>query len=426
VADVNSNPANPIINTRSFGEDPALVGKMVAAYIDGARSEGMLTTVKHFPGHGDTDTDSHLALARSNATMERLNRIELVPFRDAIQAGVDSVMTAHITVPAVETDPNKPASISANVITGLLKEQLGFKGLVVTDALDMGALTHAFSGNLAEISAAEAVAAIQAGNDMVIIPADLDGAYNGLLNAVKQGKISQKRIDESVLKILRLKASVGLDRTRLVDLESVERIIARPENLAIAQTIADRGITLVSDPGKLLPLHASTAPSSTVAVIFTDNARTSEGGRTFAHALHQKVPNATVIYVDDSNAGFISQQVLASVDKATTVIAVAEAVPSARRTTDGQAKGSVDLDQNAAQLLANILKTAAGKTVVTAFGNPYIGTQIPGIQTYLCTFSDTPGSAVSLVRALFGEIPIHGRLPVTLPGLAQRGAGLDR
>jgi len=426
VADVNSNPANPIINTRSFGEDPALVGKMVAAYIDGARSEGMLTTVKHFPGHGDTDTDSHLALARSNATMERLNRIELVPFRDAIQAGVDSVMTAHITVPAVETDPNKPASISANVITGLLKEQLGFKGLVVTDALDMGALTHAFSGNLAEISAAEAVAAIQAGNDMVIIPADLDGAYNGLLNAVKQGKISQKRIDESVLKILRLKASVGLDRTRLVNLESVERIIARPENLAIAQTIADRGITLVSDPGKLLPLHASTAPSSTVAVIFTDNARTSEGGRAFAHALHQKVPNATVIYVDDSNAGFISQQVLASVDKATTVIAVAEAVPSARRTTDGQAKGSVDLDQNAAQLLADILKTAAGKTVVTAFGNPYIGTQIPGIQTYLCTFSDTPGSAVSLVRALFGEIPIHGRLPVTLPGLAQRGAGLDR
>ena len=426
VADINSNPANPIINTRSFGEDPALVGEMVAAYIGGARSEGMLTTVKHFPGHGDTDTDSHLTLARSNATMERLNRVELVPFRDAIKAGVDSVMTAHITVPAVEPDLNKPASVSSNVITGLLKDQLGFKGLVVTDALDMGALTRVFSGNIAEVSAAEAVAAIQAGNDMVIIPADLNGAYNGLLDAVKQGSISQKRIDDSVLKILRMKASVGLDRSRFVELTAVDKAIARPSNLTTAQTVADRAVTLALDAGKLLPLSIPTTPSSIVAVIFTDNARTSEGARTFARQLRQRVPNATVLYVDEANVSFVSPQVLAAVKDATTVIAVAEAVPSARRTVGGQGKGSVDLDQNAAQLLADIVKTAANKTVVAAFGNPYIGTQIPGIGTYVCTFSDTPTSAVSLVRALFGEIPIHGRLPVTLPGIAQRGSGLDR
>ena len=426
VADVNSNPANPIINTRSFGEDPALVGEMVAAYIGGARGEGMLTTVKHFPGHGDTDTDSHLTLARSNATMERLNRVELVPFRDAIKAGVDSVMTAHITVPAIEPDPNKPASVSSNVITGLLKDQLGFKGLVVTDALDMGALTRVFSGNIAEVSAAEAVAAIQAGNDMVIIPADLNGAYNGLLDAVKRGSISQKRIDDSVLKILRMKASVGLDRSRFVDLSAVDKAIARPSNLAAAQTVADRAVTLALDANKLLPLRIPTAPSSIVAVIFTDNSRTSEGARTLARQLRQRVPNATVLYVDEANVGFISPQVLAAVKDATTVIAVAEAVPSARRTIGGQGKGSVDLDQNAAQLLADIMKAAASKTVVAAFGNPYIGTQIPGIGTYVCTFSDTPTSAVSLVRAFFGEIPIHGRLPVTLPGIAQRGSGLDR
>ena len=426
VADVNSNPANPIINTRSFGEDPALVGEMVAGYIGGARSEGMLTTVKHFPGHGDTDTDSHLTLARSNATMERLNRVELVPFRDAIKAGVDSVMTAHITVPAIEPDPNKPASVSSNVITGLLKDQLGFKGLVVTDALDMGALTRVFSGNLAEVSAAEAVAAIQAGNDMVIIPADLDGAYNGLLDAVKRGSISQKRIDDSVLKILRMKASVGLDRSRFVDLSAVDKAIARPSNLAAAQAVADRAVTLALDANKLLPLRIPTAPSSIVAVIFTDNSRTSEGARTLARQLRQRVSNATVLYVDEANVSFISPQVLAAVKDATTVIAVAEAVPSARRTIGGQGKGSVDLDQNAAQLLADIMKAAASKTVVAAFGNPYIGTQIPGIETYVCTFSDTPTSAVSLVRALFGEIPIHGRLPVTLPGIAQRGSGLDR
>jgi len=426
VADVNSNPANPIINTRSFGENPAVVGEMVAAYIGGARNEGMLTTVKHFPGHGDTDTDSHLTLARSNATMERLNRVELVPFRDAIKAGVDSVMTAHITVPAIEPDPNKPASVSSNVITGLLKDQLGFKGLVVTDALDMGALTRVFSGNIAEVSAAEAVAAIQAGNDMVIIPADLDGAYNGLLDAVKQGTISQKHIDDSVLKILRMKASVGLDRSRFVDLTAVDKAIARPSNLATAQTVADRAVTLALDTNKLLPLRIPATPSSIVAVIFTDNARTSEGARTFVRQLRQRVPNATILYVDETNVSFVSPQVLAAVKDATTVIAIAEAVPSARRTVGGQAKGSVDLDQNAAQLLTNIVKAAASKTVVAAFGNPYIGTQTPGIGTYVCTFSDTPTSAVSLVRALFGELPIHGRLPVTLPGLAQRGSGLDR
>ena len=235
VADVNSNPANPIINTRSFGEDPAQVGKLVAAYIRGARGQGMLTTVKHFPGHGDTDTDTHLTLARVTASKERLDQLELVPFRDAIAAGVDAVMTAHVTVPAIEPDPNVPASVSKNVVTGLLKEQLGFRGLVVTDALDMGGLMRAFPGSPAEVSSEEAVAAIEAGNDMVIIPADLDGAYHGLLTAVRSGRISMKRVDASVLKILRLKASVGLDRNRLVNLATVEKLIAKPENLDLAQ-----------------------------------------------------------------------------------------------------------------------------------------------------------------------------------------------
>jgi beta-N-acetylhexosaminidase len=442
VADVNSNPANPIINTRSFGEDPALVGEMVAAYIAGARSEGMLTTVKHFPGHGDTDTDSHLTLARSNASIDRLNTIELVPFRAAIAAGVDSVMLAHITVPALEPDPNRPASISSNVVTGLLKDQFGFHGLVVTDALDMGALTRVFSGTLSEISGAEAVAAIQAGNDMVIIPADLEGAYNGLLNAVKQGAITQSRIDASVLKILHMKASVGLDRNRFVNLSAVDKEVARPGNLEIAQSVADRAVTLVSDANKLLPLRLpqpssastqtasgsgpSTSSSGIVAVIFTDDARSSEGGRIFASQLKQRAHDVAVLYVDQANSAFVAPDVLAAVAGATRVIAVAEAVPSARRTTSGQGTGSAELDQSAAQILVSILKTSASKTVVAAFGNPYIGTQIPGIETYLCTFSNTSTSAVSLVKALFGEIPIHGRLPVTVPGIAPRGSGLDR
>jgi beta-N-acetylhexosaminidase len=444
VADVNSNPANPIINTRSFGEDPTLVSEMVAAYINGARSEGMLTTVKHFPGHGDTDTDSHLTLARVNASIDQLNQVELPPFRAAIAAGVDTVMVAHVTVPSIESDLNRPASISSKVVTGLLKNQLGFRGLVVTDALDMGALTRVFSGTPSQVSASEAVAAIQAGNDMVIIPADLEGAYNGILEAVKKGTITEQRIDESVLKLLRIKASVGLDRNRFVDLSSVVKQVATPDNQAVAQQIANRAVTLVSDAHNLIPLLTnrklapntqSTAASSPatsqsssdiVAVIFTDNARSSEGSRTFVHQLRQRVPDATVMYVDEVNSGFVTPDVLSAVAAAKTVIAVAEVVPSARRVAGGQTTGSVNLDQSATQLLTAIVKAAENKTIVVAFGNPYLAAQIPGTGTYLCTFSNAPVSAISLVNALFGETPIHGRLPVTIPGVAQRGAGLDR
>ncbi|HEX4320481.1 MAG TPA: glycoside hydrolase family 3 N-terminal domain-containing protein, partial [Acidobacteriaceae bacterium] len=437
VADVNSNPANPIINTRSFGEDPAQVGAMVAAYIDGARGAGMLTTVKHFPGHGDTDTDTHLTLARVKASVDRLNQVELVPFRAAIAANVDSVMLAHITVPSLEPDPNKPASISSNVITGLLKEQLGFKGLVITDALDMGGLMRVFSGDAASISAQEAVEAIEAGNDMVIIPADLEGAYNGLLQAVQRGTISRERIDASVRKILRMKASVGLNQKRFVDLPDIDKAIARPDNLAAAQQMADRAVTLVSDANHLVPLRkqapaaseaspAAKAGSDIVAIVFTDNARSSEGAKAFTRMLRERAPGAQILYVDETNAAYIASDTMAAVAGARTVIAVAEAVPSARRVTAGQAGGSVALDQGGAQLLANIVKSAGDRTIVAAFGNPYIGSQVPGIGTYLCTFSNTATSAASLVKAIFGEIPIHGRLPVTIPDMAQRGAGLDR
>ena len=425
IADVNSNPANPIIDTRSFGEDPALVSEMVAAYIEGARSEGLLTTAKHFPGHGDTDTDSHLTLARVPASIDRLNSVELVPFRSAIAAGVDSVMMGHLIVPAIEPDPNLPASVSAHAIKDLLQGQLGFKGLVVTDGLDMAGLTHVFSGSEAEISSEAAVAAVEAGEDMIIIPGDLAGAYNGLLTAVKRGEISQARIDESVLKILRMKASVGLNRNRFVDLANVQEEVARPENVALAQSVADRAVTLVADTGKLVPLAARPA-SHIVAVIFSDRPRGSDGGRAFAGELRKRAPGAAVFFVDASNSGYIFKDVMAAVRDAGSVIAVAELVPNPRRTTEGRAGGSANLDAGPMQLLTEMVKTAGAKTIVVAFGNPYSGGSIPGIQSYVCTYSNTVISASSLARALFGEIPIHGRLPVSIPNLAQRGTGLDR
>jgi beta-N-acetylhexosaminidase len=434
IADVNSNPANPIIDTRSFGEDPKLVSEMVAAYIEGARSEGLLTTAKHFPGHGDTDTDSHLTLARVPASMDRLNSVELMPFRSAIAAGVDSVMVGHLIVPAVEPDSNLPASVSPHVIKDLLQGQLGFKGLVVTDGLDMAGLTHVFQGSEAEISSEAAVAAVEAGEDMVIIPGDLGGAYNGLLTAVRKGEISKARIDESVLKILRMKASVGLNQNRFVSLANVEEEVARPENVELAQSVADRAVTLVMDAGRLVPLavqattpaHAGRPASRIVAVIFSDRPRGSDGGRAFANELRTRVPGATVFFVDPSNSSYVFDNVLAAVRDAGTVIAVAESVPNPRRTTEGRAGGSVGLNAGPMQLLTGIVNAAGAKTIVVAFGNPYTGGSIPGIQTYVCTYSNTVVSASSLARALFGEIPIHGRLPVSIPNLAPRETGLDR
>lgn len=438
IADVNSNPANPIINTRSFGADPKLVGAMVAAYISGARNAGLLTTAKHFPGHGDTDTDSHIGLARTTASMERLNTMELVPFRDAIAAGVDSVMIGHISVPAIEPNPNRPASISPLVVTDLLKKQLGFKGLVVTDALDMGALTRVFSGTDAEIAGKEAVAAVLAGNDMVLIPGNLAGSYNGLLDAVKKGEISEARVDESVLKILRMKASVGLNRDRFVDLNAVPYKVAQPANKAVAQTIANRAVTLVVDKNRLVPLQPATAPiqqataspelnsSNIVTVIFSDAPRGSEGGRAFVAELRKRVPTTRVFFVDGSNSSAVATNLLPAVKNASRVIAVVESVPTPRRTTQGHAGGSAGMEMGPAQLLANMVATAGDKTLVVAFGNPYVGAGIPGIGTYVCTFSNTSSSAASLASALFGEIPIHGRLPVSIPGLAPIGMGIDR
>ena len=438
VADVNSNPANPIIDTRSFGEDPAQVSQMVTAYIQGAHQGGLLTTVKHFPGHGDTDTDSHLALARVNASLDRLNSVELVPFRNAIAAGVDSVMVGHLIVPAIDADPDRPASVSPRVITDLLKKQLGFHGVVVTDALDMAGLTHVFSGSEADISGEAAVAAVKAGDDMITIPGDLDGAYNGLLQAVKRGEIPEVRINQSVLKILRMKASVGLNRSRYVDLAEAQKEIAKPESLAVARQVADRAVTLVTDAGHLVPLEApglaaTPAPEANgpraqriVAVVFTDRTRASEGARAFSNELRKRAPRASVIFVDGSTADFLSDEVLSEVRQATSVIAVAESVPNPRRTTQGHANGSVSLESGTLRLLTAIVKAAGVKTVDVAFGNPYTGGSIPGIQTYVCTFSNTAVSASSLVSALFGETPIHGRLPVSIPDLASRGTGLDR
>jgi beta-N-acetylhexosaminidase len=436
VADVNSNPANPIINTRSFGEDPQQVGDLVAAYIRGARTNGMLTTAKHFPGHGDTATDSHLGVAQVTGNLARLQSVELPPFRKAIEAGVDSVMVAHVSVPSLEPDPKRVATTSPAIVNDLLKTQLGFKGLVVTDALDMAGLTRLYAANIGRA----AVDAFKAGNDLLLIPADLDASYQAMLAAVRSGEISQSQLDASVLKILKAKASLNLQKARLVNVEALSNLIGQPANLALGQQMADDAVTLVRDNGKLLPLKQMGTVDSglpyqkvdevrnrVVVVIFTDDVRT-DAGRMLERQIRSRVPDANVTYVDPRIAAALSDDVMHAVDQSQTVIAAVYVIPTAGKATKaaGGLQNSVSLADATGSLLQRILDHAAPKTAVLAMGNPYVAQDFPATQNYICAFSNATVSEISAVKALFGEIAIRGRLPVSIPNVARRGAGIDR
>jgi len=428
-ADVNSNPVNPIINTRSFGEDPRQVGDLVAAYIKGAHEGGMLTTVKHFPGHGDTATDSHLGVASVNVDRAHLDSIELPPFRQAIAAGVDSVMVAHVTVPSLDSDPNHVATISPVIVSDLLEKQLGFKGIIVSDALDMAGLTHLFANNIGRA----AVEAFKAGNDLLLIPADFPASYNAMLQAVNSGEISRERLDRSVLKILKIKASLDLQNARMVDTKAIASVVGKPANLAFGQQVADSAVTLVRDNGKVLPLKSKgtvkaglpyTTQEEThnqvVAVLFSDDVRT-DAGRVFGRELRGRIPDAHVIYVDPRIAAAMSADVLQAVDAAKAVLAAVYIVPSG-----GKMGNTVAIADATGALLQQLLDHAAEKTAVVAMGNPYLAADFPKIENYMCTFSNASVSELSAVKALFGEIEIRGHLPVSIPNIAQRGSGIER
>jgi len=445
--DVNSNPSNPVINIRSFGEDARQVGDFAAAYIRGAHEGGMLTTAKHFPGHGDTATDSHLGLSQVTGDRARLEAVDLPPFRRAIEAGVDAVMVAHITVPALEADPERVADTSPAIVGGLLQEEMGFKGIVVSDALDMAGLTRLYHQDIGQA----AVESFKAGNDVLIMPADLEASYHAMVQAVRSGEVSGQRLDHSVRKILELKASLGLNKARLVDLTQLSQEIAKPENVAVGQRIADEAIALVRDNGKVIPLQASsfgTSPGTSfgtppaalpyqsltavsnrlVVVICSEDLRT-DSGRMIERQIRIRVPDARVIYVDPRSAAGMKATVVEAVEAAEKVIAAVYVVPTAgkaMRAADGGLTNSVAMDDATGFVLNAILDRAARRTVVLAMGNPYLARDFPAIENYVCAFSNASVSETAAVKAIFGEIPISGHLPVTIPGIANRGDGLER
>lgn len=443
IADVQINPENPIINTRSYGEDPAEVSAMVSAYIRGSHEGGMLTTLKHFPGHGDTDTDSHLSLARVNAPLERLNRVELPPFQAGIQAGSDAVMIAHVAFPALEPDPTKIATTSNKVVSGLLREQLGFHGVIVSDAMEMKGLTKLYPGDSGNAAGRAAVDTVKAGQDLLELPSDLPGTVAGLLQAVRSGEITRAQIDGSVRRILLAKAKVGLNTkgSHLVDLNQLQDHVGKPSSYALAQEIADHAVTLVRDDNQMLPLHRATsraftpaAPNSQTAgsagsvlvVVFVSDAH-GEEGRVLEREIRSRIPQARVIYVDRRSAALEADAVAALAPKADHIIAAIYSVSQPGPAEIAATSASGLAAQGSVGILRNILSAAGDRTAVIAMGSPYaiLNAQQP-VHTYLCTYSWLSSSEQSAVKALFGEIPIYGKLPVTLPGIAKRGEGLDR
>ena len=406
-ADVNNNPDNPIINVRSFGEDPASVASFVTHFIRGVEENGALATAKHFPGHGNVSVDSHLALAVVSGDRQELDSTELVPFRAAIGADVSSIMPGHLSVPALEADPNVPATLSPKILTGLLREQMKFNGLIVTDAMDMGGVTSLYPPGEA------AVRSVEAGADVLLMPPVPDAAMAGLEQAVASGRISEKRIDASVRKILAAKAHLGLNQNRLVDVARISSHFALPAYEAEAQSIADRGVTLLRDTPKLLPLDA-TKPLRVLLVALSADSDPVPG-ETIEPEIRPRVDSLTVLRADTQYTK-VSALKLPSPQSYDVAIA-ALFVRVADR------KGNVGFPDEQRAFVNQLI--GAGKPVVIAsFGSPYLIERFPNAPTWVAEFSTNDVSQRAVARALFGQTAIGGTIPVTVPGTVNRGDGL--
>jgi len=409
VADINNNPDNPIINIRSYGENPAQVSKFVRAYIQGAHSERLspvLVTAKHFPGHGDSAVDSHLGLAAISADRQRLESVEFEPFRAAIAAGVDSIMTAHIAVPALESE-NVPATVSSKIITGVLRDELGFHGITITDAMDMQGLTANFS------TAEAAVRAIEAGNDVLLMPKRAEDAINGVVGAVQSGRITKQRLDQSVAKVLTAKIQLGLLRKRIVDLDGIADQVDSPESEERAQQVSDHAVTLVNDRKDQLPLRNA---ESACLITLSENRHGQQGLR-LIEEMKKRAPNMTATALDPGMSPADLDQVAQKSAGCGQIIVAAFVSVAAYR-------GNVALAGSFPDFLNGLL---AGKVPVTlaSLGNPYLARNFPNAAAYLTTYSPTPSSEASLAKVLFGEIPLTGRLPITIPGFAKLGDGIQ-
>ena len=432
VVDVNSDPDNPIIGDRSFGDDPEEVGRLSAEYIRGARAHELLTTAKHFPGHGDTATDSHVGMVTLNESVAQLKQVEFIPFEQAISAGVDAVMLAHARVPALDPDPHKIATTSAKIIQGTLRRDLGFKGVIITDSMAMHGLTELYKNDPHPIGRA-AVDAVKAGADILMLPTGVDTAYDAILNAVKSGEIPESRIDESVRRILAMKERAGLFRNRFVDVSKVHEIFSRKADWDLAQQVADNAVTLVRNKSFALPIEspamlkgsAVDTKRSRMALVLLTDSRRSPLGNVLEEEFRKRNPEVQTRHIYyDNHSSWETSDVLDTVRGADLVMIAAFLTNLPGRkdvATGGKVVDVIGLNGQSAELFKQIVSIAGPKAIVVSLGSPYLILRYPNIQNYICTFSISSTSERAAVKALFGEIQNKARLPVSLPGVAERG-----
>jgi len=440
VVDVNNNAANPVINVRSYGEDPNEVARFASAFVQGAQTGGVIATAKHFPGHGDTSIDSHRGLPVINVSSARLNSVELVSFRAAIAAGVGSVMTGHIGLPQIDPttitplprnsgssssakrpyadseviveNATLPATLSP-VLTGrLLRTELGFDGIVVTDALDMSGLTIYFNQDEA------AVRAVLAGADMLLKPSDPDACIRGLREAVRSGRLTEKRIEDSARRLLAAKYDLGLVKGRLTSVEGIDRVVSSPDTLKLAQEIAEHALTLVRDEAQLVPLSKLPASTRIFNLAITNGEDRLSIAQPFVAAMARSGRRVETIVLDERSSEAEVRKALERADGADLIIASLYG-----RVRSGQSS-SVGLPEAGARALSALIKGRA-PLVCISFGNPYLLMSFPQMQTYMVAYGDMPSLQTAAARALLGETDISGKLPITLPSLYPRGAGIQ-
>jgi len=411
VVDVNNNPLNPIINVRSFGEDPRRVAALGTAFVRGLREHGMLSTAKHFPGHGDTGTDSHIALPVVTASRARLDSVELVPFRAAIAAGTDAVMAAHLAVPSVAGPDAPPASLSPAVLDTLLRDSLGFHGLIVTDALNMGAVVSRYG------AAPAAVMALEAGADVLLMPVNAEATIAAIVDAVSRGEVTEARLDSSVARILAVKTRLGLFRHRLVDVGGIAAAVGTAANAALAQDISQRSLVLVKDSLGLVPLPPASRHRVFVLTYGDENSR--DVGATFLAAARGSFDSVRTLRLWPASGPASLDSARAAAAGASVVLFLAASRPTAWH------PDAVDIPDAVAALVQQL---GAGGTPVVAvsLGSPYVLRQIPGVSAYVAAWSDTGPIETALARALLGFAPITGTLPVSLPPAYPLGAGILR
>jgi beta-N-acetylhexosaminidase len=438
VADVNNNAANPVINVRSYGEEPAAVGRFVAAFIEGAQSNGVIATAKHFPGHGDTATDSHRGLPEINVSRERLNAIELVPFRAAVASGVGSVMTGHIGMPQIDptavvplprdvklkpidTDEGSevvvekgtmPTTLSP-VMNGILRHDLGFDGLIVTDAMSMSGLTLYFTQEEASVRA------LEAGADLLLKPADPDAVLRGVREAVMKGRLKEERINQSARRVLAAKYDLGLVKQRITPIEAIDMNVAGNQSMELAREIAEHAITLVRNDDKLVPLNSLKRNARVFNLAITNG----DDRLWIANAFSGAIANLSgrqveTVVLDDRSTDAEVQKALEQAKGADLVIASLYG-----RVRTGQAR-SVGLPEPGAKALSALISSQL-PLVGISFGNPYLLQSFPELRTYVVAYGDMPSLQQAAARALLGEIDITGKLPISLPGLYPRGTGIQ-